>query len=117
MSIGAMVPRSTFFSVVPERGLRQLERLLRHLQLTDRVDQVEVGVANGARGLGQRLPELQVGDFLVLETDGHVLPGAVEGEVSQQWLRVGGGQRRVDLRIEDAVGLLVVAREASMPNV
>ena len=50
--------------VVPERRLRQLERLLRNLQLADGVDQVEVGVANdcarsasaSAGAAGRRFP-------------------------------------------------------------
>ena len=46
MSIGAIVPSSDLLLVVPERRRAQLERLLRDLQLADRVDQVEVGVAN-----------------------------------------------------------------------
>ncbi len=91
-----------FLLVVPERGLGQLVRLLRDLELPDGIHQVEVRVPHPARHLRHRLPQLQVCNLLVLQADGEVLPERVELEVAQQRLRVAGGEPRIELRVEEA---------------
>ncbi len=102
--------------VVLQRRPRQLERLLRHLQAGDRVDQIEVGVAHGARGLGQRLPQLDVGDLLQ-----DLVSSSVCRVLSMLKLRSSGCVNAAE-RPESSCGLkrldasLVVSFEASHEN-
>ena len=110
-------PELDLLLVVPERRLRQLERLLRNLQLADGVHQVEVGVANDARGLRQRLTQLNVGDLLPLLAERDILPGAVEREIAQQAAACRTRPApESSCGLNGLVGLLDVAREASIPK-
>ena len=52
-----------------------------------------------------RLPQLQVGDLLLLLAEEQLLARAVDGEVAQQRLGVGGRQPRIELRVEAARGV------------
>ena len=89
-------------AIVLERLLRQLQRLPLHVEVADRIQQVVERVADGAGRLRDRLLQLRLRDLPVLLADQQLLARAVDLEVAQQRLRVGGADVRRQLRIEAA---------------
>ena len=73
--------------VVLERLLREIERLLRHLELPDRPDEIVIRVSHGARRLRDLLLQLQVDDLLLLLADQQLLPRRSMVKFAQQRLR------------------------------
>ena len=61
--------------VVPQRGAREFERLLRDVERADRVHQHQIRTAHVSRRLRQRLPQLDVGDLLPLLAELHCSGG------------------------------------------